>query len=797
MQYRLHIVHNGRFWLIVCAFLCLSCMYVRAKDATPRTYYNSDSIHSIYQLQPQEVNNDIVLPKREHFKSSKEALEVVEEVVRRKNDCQYYHQQYCNFDVYDKLMFAWNNYNPSQRFYQRWPFMKQYADTSILSKRSILPLAMYESFATNYYRHSPPSRIQVVHGRTVYGITDQLHAEDACKNLVKILEAVDVRKNDLRLFFNKIVSPLNEKHASRLYRWEIIDTVNIEGKPYMNLCFRPSSLMELGFVGNLYVSIDGNYSIKRVVMKISKSMNVNYVEEFVIYQNFEQIMSDIWVPARLSITAKISVLGILKNYMEFGRSYNNFQFTDKSDSVFRSKLKVVYDKNYKNQDSTFWNSKRSIVSTKNNKEYQSDTIVKQISSIPFINFSIKAADLLTNNYIPLARKGQKNKIGLGTFDTFYSANTIEGVRLRLTLATTSEFNSHLFFSGYAAYGFKDERVKYSLTTVLALNKPRMYPEDFPQNNISLSYEHDLNVLGENYLYLKRDNIFMSLMRYRHLNRMTYADRLKLAYSREFTNGFSYKVQLKSQKEIPAGQLKFNVEDDFGNLSQVNVLQTSEVTSIVRFATNERFLIRNNERTKIPDERFVLSLTHILGLKDVFNGQYHYNRLQLHLIKDFWLASFGQLNTSFRVEKIWGTLPYPLLLAPNANNSYTIESESFSLITPLEFINDRQACWDIDYYFKGWLFRQIPYIKKLHLREIIGVSGCIGSLYSKNNPMVNHSLFIFPENTQLMHNKPYWEMDFGLSNILKIFRVDYVRRLNYLDTPRVKKNGVRVSVQLRF
>jgi hypothetical protein len=42
-----------------------------------------------------------------------------------------------------------------------------------------------------------------------------------------------------------------------------------------------------------------------------------------------------------------------------------------------------------------------------------------------------------------------------------------------------------------------------------------------------------------------------------------------------------------------------------------------------------------------------------------------------------------------------------------------------------------------------------------------------------------------------------EVAVGVRNILKVFGVDYVRRLNYLEHPGVKKNGVRFNLTLSF
>ena len=60
------------------------------------------------------------------------------------------------------------------------------------------------------------------------------------------------------------------------------------------------------------------------------------------------------------------------------------------------------------------------------------------------------------------------------------------------------------------------------------------------------------------------------------------------------------------------------------------------------------------------------------------------------------------------------------------------------------------------------------------------------------------LYQFPEGSYAIESsKPYMEVAVGVRNIFKVFGVDYVRRLNYLDHPGVKKNGVRFNLTLSF
>jgi hypothetical protein len=46
-------------------------------------------------------------------------------------------------------------------------------------------------------------------------------------------------------------------------------------------------------------------------------------------------------------------------------------------------------------------------------------------------------------------------------------------------------------------------------------------------------------------------------------------------------------------------------------------------------------------------------------------------------------------------------------------------------------------------------------------------------------------------------KPYVETGFGVENILKILRFDFMYRLSYLDNPGISKFGIRGSLQITF
>ncbi len=154
---------------------------------------------------------------------------------------------------------------------------------------------------------------------------------------------------------------------------------------------------------------------------------------------------------------------------------------------------------------------------------------------------------------------------------------------------------------------------------------------------------------------------------------------------------------------------------------------------------------------------------------------------------------------------WNTVPFPLLILPEANLSYITQRETFNLINNMEFLNDRYASMSLSYDMNGKLFNRIPLIKNLKWREMFRVRALWGTLTDKNNPFKsnNPDLFRFPTRdgkftSFVMDPKvPYIEGSVGIYNIFKLLHVEYVHRFTYRDNPGINKNGIRFMVLMVF
>ena len=302
-----------------------------------------------------------------------------------------------------------------------------------------------------------------------------------------------------------------------------------------------------------------------------------------------------------------------------------------------------------------------------------------------------------------------------------------------------------------------------------------------------------------FLNTDKDNLFTAF-RWAKVNQMYFYNRQKLKFDWETDWGFRTTVQFKTESNQPTGELSFNRLSD-GEI--INKIRTTEATVSLELCPGRTYVNTKQHRIPVNFDAPELRLSHTMGFDGLFGGRYRYNYTEVSIYKRIWMKSWGRINTQIKAGAQWNKVPFPLLIMPPTNLSYTINEGKFSLMNNMEFLNDRFAMLDISWDMNGKIFNRIPLLKKLKWRECIGVKGMIGHLTDKNNPFLEENandpnLFVFPEGANLMDkNKPYWEISVGIYNIFKFFRVDYVRRLSYTKLPTAKLQGIRVGFEFTF
>ena len=765
----------------------------------------NDNLELLLKPTAFEISEVVVKPKREKYtRKDNPAVELIKKVIAHKNDNRIEAKPEYQTEVYEKLSLSLDNFNPNldkNKFLKKFKFIKNYLDTSEFNGKPILTVSVRENLSDFYYRKSPKAEKTIVRAKRMQGIDKTLDdGGGITSNLEEIFKSINIFDNNIPILLNRFVSPLSSTLATTYYHYYIMDTLDVGGDKCVDLAFVPANSESYGFTGRLYITLDGNYAVKKVLLNTPANINLNWVDKLRIEQEFKQMPDSTWVLDQENTFVNFYVVkGTQQLYAHQLRNYDNYNFNvQNADSVFGllGALHVLPEAPV--QPDTFWTHNRPIPLKE--KEDALKDLLGQLRKVPAFNAIIKTAEILITGYIPTANDKKVTKFDFGPMNTTFSANHLEGFRMRVGGMTTANLNPYWFASGYLAYGTNDRKIKYNLKLTHSFTKKEYHEGENPVNNLSFIQEYDVYTPGQDFLFTSKDNIFVAWKVGEPVTKMQYIRKSVLQYEKEWLNGLTWKSWIMNQNNEAAGTLQYIKRDESGNLYHIKDFTTSEIGTQLRFAPGERAYNGRSGKESVfnlSKDAPVFKLSHQLGIKGVLGGDYNYNHTEISAEKRIWLSSFGHIDAQVKAGKVWDKVPFPLLILPNTNQSITIQPEAFHMMNALEFVTDQYVSFNATYYLKGWILNRIPGIKWLRLREVLSFNMIYGGLTDKNNPTLTPGLFLLPDGTQPLGSTPYMECSVGLENIFKILRIDYYRRLTYLDHPDIKKGGIRIALRFTF
>lgn len=783
--------------------LAISSLGYDTKVVTLQPDKKNDGLEILLASSSYQISEVVVKGKRERYsRKNNPAVDLIRNVIEHKDKNRIESKDMYQTETYEKLSIAFDNFNPDfekNAVMRKLKFIKNYIDTSEFNGKPILTVSVRETLSDVYYRKHPKATKTYVKGKRLQGIDESIDEGGITSNLEEIFQSVNIFDNNINILLNRFVSPLSSTLAVSYYEYFIMDTLDINGDQCVDLAFVPVNSQSYGFTGRLYITLDGNYSLKKVLLNVPKKINLNFVDELRIEQEFKQLPDSTWVIDRENTYINFYIVkGSQQFYAHQLRTYDkyNFEITN-ADSIFGQLGPLHFEQSAEARPDSFWINNRHIPLKE--KESALDDLLAELRKVPVFNVLIKTAEILISGYVPTGRDRNTSKFDFGPMNTVLGSNKLEGFRVRIGGMTTANLSPHLFASGYLAYGMNDRKFKYNGTITYSFNEKKYHPGENPVNNLSINHEYDLYTPGQDFLFTSKDNIFVALKVGAPITKMNYIRKSVLQYEKEWLNGLTVKTWYKHQNTEPTGTLNYILRDENHDLFRINDITTSELGLQLRFAPGERAYAGRAGKESIfnlSKDAPIFKLSHQLGV-NALGGEYRYNHTEASAEKRIWLSSFGHIDTQLKAGKIWDEVPFPLLIMPNTNQSITIQPEAFHLMNPMEFLVDEYVSLNMTYYLKGWILNRIPGINWFRLREVVSFNGVYGNLSNKNNPVHSNNLFLFPDGSQPMSNKPYMEVSVGLENIFKILRIDYYRRLNYLSNPDIKKDGIRVALRFSF
>ena len=749
--------------------------------------------------------------RRKYKRKNNPAVALMEKVIAAKDSVDLKENDYFQYTKYQRLTFAFNNVTQAQLdsgVYRRFPALAKQAEYCPQTGKMIIPVTYNESVSKRYYRKYPKEDKEFLLGTNAQGLQDLFSSGEMTTTVLKqVFSDVNVYDNTIYLLDRPFTSPTAKSGALTFYQYYLMDTLAIDGDSCIQLAFVPRNPRDFGFSGNLYVVKDSTYRLKRCVLNLPVQSSVNFVNNLVLEQDFETLSDGRHVLVRDNMYAELGVTQNNRSLMVKRMvSYSGYTFDSIPETVFYQPEKLR-EGSYETDDDHFWAEYRT--DSLSHGEANMKVMVQNILKRPGIKAVMFVARALIENYLETAPVGKTNYVDIGPVNTILSTNFIEKFRARLSAQTTANLNPHLFLKGYVAYGVADKKIKYKGEVEYSFLKKQYSANEFPKNSLAFSTSYDVMSSSDILSTRDKDNVFVSF-KTQPVDHMMYVRDYALRYEYEFTNSFGIKAQLRhAQQEPTAGNMLTNPIGSlyYRTLSgrDVRYLATTEATLALRYSPGEVIVNSKQKRHRVNNNSPIYTLNHTTGFKGVFGSDYRSNYTEMSLYYRIWFNSFGLLDIYTRAGAQWNRVPFPLLIMPAANNSYIITNNLFFMINNMEFISDRFASLELQWNLNGKLFNRIPLLRELQWRELIGFRTYYGTLTRKNNPQYqagSDDLFEFPTRhgrpvSFVMGDVPYMELNVGIHNIFKILRIDYVRRLNYLDLPNVKKNGVRFSLEFSF
>ena len=191
---------------------------------------------------------------------------------------------------------------------------------------------------------------------------DEIFSRDGIQQFLdEAFQEVDIFQNNIPLFLQRFVSPLSTIGPA-FYKYYLLDTLQVDNKPCVDLGFVPFNSESFGFTGHLFVALDSTYFVKRAILNVAKDINLNFVSQMTIEQTFEREPDSTRIITKDDIRVNFKLSEKSKGmYAQRLNVYSNHSFEQplgEQAGVFEQSAPVITLKDAYRQPDEFWVANR-------------------------------------------------------------------------------------------------------------------------------------------------------------------------------------------------------------------------------------------------------------------------------------------------------------------------------------------------------------------------------------------------------------------------------------------------------
>lgn len=736
-----------------------------------------------------DIQEVVINNQKKKYKNKKEnpAYSIMQEVWKRKRNNGLDKFDTYTYKEYEKIQINAANLDSAfmkKKLFNNLDFIFDYADSAANGKME-LPIFLNEAVYKKFGENKPAKKERsLLVAQKTSGFQNNQVITEMSKNLYR---NIDIYDNTINYFDIGFQSPAGSGGFG-VYDYDLMDTISIRGEKAYRIKYQPKRSDVLAFEGYLYIDTD-SYAVLEATLKSTKKINVNFINGIATHLEFDNPDDNTFLP--LKTVTQIEMSPFSKSKKSKGLSairsvnYMDYEFNKPIDpSIFVKKEEELSDAFVTKDDSYWVKARPDSLSRSEQGVYE---MLDKLQETPKFNRIVNLYETISSGYYNIG-----NAIDLGSIYSIYGKNAIEGDRIRIGARTYFSQNDMWRLQFYTAYGFKDQKFKYGVEGKYMFNKVNRFTvgagtrRDILQLGVQLTTDDGImtRTFASSSVFGRGENASLS-----NLNQTNVFTSIE-----PWTN-FQIRLDGTLQSIKSADTNLFNLHYYREGVLRQTV-NDSHVTLSLIARPGAKYSKTGVEREEHGTLAPTIVLKYTRGIEGLFNADFGYNKLQFMFYKPVLIGNWGKLNVNFEAGKNFDTVPLALQNIIPGNQSYSLAPNTFSQLNYYEFVADTYSTLHLEHHFNGKILSFIPLIKKLKLREVTFIRGAYGTL-SEDSKNINVEGFKYSAPDQQV----YIEYGFGIENIgfgnLRIFRVDFNWRGNYLNRPDVSKFGIKAGFQFGF
>jgi len=581
--------------------------------------------------------------------------------------------------------------------------------------------------------------------------------------IITQLQSFSFYNDNFAIFDKFYVSPINNDCLNKYY-FQITDTLysidNIDTSFVISYKPKKNTNFE-GLTGHLTINTNKwaieNASASPATLQ-KNILNIN------VQQKYEFIDNQQWFPTQLNTDLFIIIENFPYPLVVSARTYiKDINLQPKIDNRKFGVVEIEINDNSSSQTEEYWLMQRIDSLTKRNQ-----TTYHVIDSLGKAN----NFDKHFNVFLSMAN----NKIPCGKFDIdldkIIRYNEFEKLRLGIGVHTNEKLFRNINLGAYWGYGFGDKKPKYGADITTYIN--RNY--DFKLN---FSYSFDLNEIGSSYFYRDKKNFFEGDFREYFAKYFDKTEKYSFALMFRTLRYMQTRISFEKINKVPNFPYNFSVE----NMQYILLMDKFNFTEFqigLRYSYREKYIKYQKQFIALPTSYPILWFNYSKGLKNLFDGEYGYQKFECKVEKSLHTNYIGKTTFQLYGGLTDKNLPYSLLFNAKAgyNSTYIDIPMTFNTMRYNEFASNQYFSLIFKHSFGSLIFKRKGFNPEL----VLLANFIIGKIDNANNH--NGIKIIAPE-------KGYFESGFCINKILKMnfssFGVGAYYRFGYYRLPENTDN----------